>query len=248
MRKLIYGYNRIWLSLKNMNLYNNVKVVIPAFNEAANIALVINDIPPQLCTEVIVTNNNSTDNTAAIAKQCNATVLQEPTPGYGIACLKALDYIRQTGGCDVVVFVDADYSDYPSEMAQLLAPIQLNTADMVIGARVKKLRAVGSMTPQQIFGNWLAVFLINLFYKHQFTDLGPFRAITWQALESLQMVDKNYGWTVEMQIKAIKKNLRCTEIPVKYRNRNGGVSKVSGSLKGSVLAGIKIIKTIFKYA
>ena len=231
-----------------MIVKKNIKVVIPAYNEEENIAFVLKDIPANLCSEVVVCNNNSTDATAAKALAHGAIVLLETTAGYGIACLKGLSHIRNNGGCDIVVFLDADYSDYPNEMEKLLAPLLNDEADLVIGTRVKTLRAKGSMTPQQIFGNWLAVTLIKMLFKHKYTDLGPFRAITWASLEQLNMIDKNYGWTVEMQIKAVKQNLRCVEVPVKYRNRNAGVSKVSGSLKGSVLAGIKIIKTIFKYA
>ena len=231
-----------------MYLNKNIKLVIPAYNEQDSIALVLKAIPKGICTELIVTDNNSDDNTAAVAKANGAMVLFQPFPGYGNACLKAIDYIRDNGGCDIVVFLDGDFSDYPEQIVQLLAPIINNNADLVIGSRIKKLRASGSMTPQQVFGNWLAVFLIKLFFKHKFSDLGPFRAISWEALEKLKMEDKNYGWTVEMQVKAVRQNLKCINIPVKYRNRAGGKSKVSGTLKGSIMAGIKIIKTIFKYA
>ena len=231
-------------------MYNNkiIKLIIPAINEEQSIGLVLQAIPPGICTELIVVDNNSVDNTAAIAKENGATVLLQKLPGYGNACLKGLEYIRENGGCDIVVFLDGDFSDYPEELPKLLAPILNGNADMVIGSRIKQLREAGSMTPQQVFGNWLAVFLIRIFFRHRFTDLGPFRAITWQALEKLKMEDKNYGWTVEMQVKAVKEKLRCVNIPVRYRKRAGGESKVSGTVKGSVLAGIKIIKTIFKYA
>ena len=231
-------------------MYNNkiIKLVIPAINEEKSIGLVLQAIPSGICTELIVVDNNSDDNTAAIAKENGATVLLQKLPGYGNACLKGLEYIRENGSCDIVVFLDGDFSDYPEELPKLLAPILNGNADMVIGSRIKQLREAGSMTPQQVFGNWLAVFLIRLFFRHSFTDLGPFRAITWQALEKLKMEDKNYGWTVEMQVKAVKQKLRCVNIPVRYRKRAGGESKVSGTVKGSVLAGIKIIKTIFKYA
>ena len=231
-----------------MYLNKNIKLVIPAYNEAESIALVLNAIPKGICTEIIVTDNNSTDATTAIAKACGATVLFEKNAGYGNACLKGLQHIRDNGGCDIVVFLDADFSDYPSDLPTIVSPIIFGEADMVIGSRIKSLRLPGSMTPQQVFGNWLAVTLIKLIFKHKFLDLGPFRAITWQALEKINMVDKNYGWTVEMQIKAVKHKMRCLNVPVNYRNRVGGVSKVSGSIKGSILAGYKIIKTIFKYA
>ena len=231
-------------------MYHNkiIKLLIPAVNEEKSIALVLNAIPKGICTEIIVVDNNSDDETAAVAKANGATVLFEKTPGYGVTCLKGLDYIRETGGCDIVVFLDGDYSDYPEDLDHLLTPIIFEKVDMVIGSRVKELRKPGSMKPQQVFGNWLAVFLIRIFFNHSFTDLGPFRAIKWSALEELKMEDKNYGWTVEMQVKAVKHKLVCLNVPVKYKNRAGGESKVSGTLKGSVLAGIKIIKTIFKYA
>ncbi len=231
-----------------MQVFKNIKLIIPAYNEAHSIGLVLQAIPVNICTEIIVCNNNSTDETAAIAEANNATVLFEKKAGYGMACLKGLEYIRETGGCDIVVFLDGDFSDYPDELEKIIDPILCNKADLVIGSRVKALRTANSMTAQQVFGNWLAVTLIKIFFKHTYLDLGPFRAITWQALEKIQMQDTNYGWTVEMQVKAVKHNLRSVNVPVKYRHRAGGVSKVSGSLKGSILAGYKIIKTIFKYA
>lgn len=230
-----------------MHIAPNIKVIIPAYNEEGSIALVVKALPKQLCNEIIVTDNNSNDNTTNAAKLAGATVLFEKKPGYGAACLKAIDYVRQTGGCDIVVFIDGDFSDHPEEMEKIIAPIIAGDADMVIGSRIKALRERGSMTPQQVFGNWLAVTLIKLFMGRQYTDLGPFRAITWNALEKINMIDTNYGWTVEMQVKAIKHKLRYNEVPVRYRNRAAGYSKVSGSIKGSILAGYKIIKTIFKY-
>lgn len=231
-----------------MNNNKIIKLIIPAINEQESIGLVIDAIPKGICTEIIVVDNNSNDNTAAVATQHGATVLLQKLPGYGNACLKGLSYIKECGACDIVVFLDGDFSDYPEELPKLLQPIINGEADMVIGSRIKSLREPGSMTPQQVFGNWLAVLLIRIFFKHRFTDLGPFRAITWPALEEIKMEDKNYGWTVEMQVKAVKAKLRCVNIPVRYRKRAGGESKVSGTIKGSVLAGIKIIKTIFKYA
>ncbi|MBX9734924.1 MAG: glycosyltransferase family 2 protein [Chitinophagaceae bacterium] len=230
-----------------MHISSNIKVIIPAYNEEGSIALVVNDLPKHLCNEIIVTDNNSNDNTANAAKLVGATVLFEKKPGYGAACLKAIDYIKQKGGCDIVVFIDGDFSDHPEEMEKIIEPIIAGDADMVIGSRIKALRERGSMTPQQVFGNWLAVTLIKIFMRHQYTDLGPFRAITWNALEKINMIDTNYGWTVEMQVKAVKHKLRYREVPVRYRNRAAGYSKVSGSIKGSILAGYKIIKTIFKY-
>lgn len=224
-----------------------IKVIIPAFNEQDSIANVIQDIP-SLVEEVIVVSNNSTDLTEVNAKQAGATVLTENRKGYGYACLKGMDYIsKQQSKPDIIVFLDGDYSDYPEELTKIIAPIIEDNIDLVIGSRVKELREDGAMTPQQIFGNWLATKLMSLFFKAKFTDLGPFRAIKYDKLLALNMVDKTYGWTVEMQLKALKQKLSYTEVPVNYRNRIG-VSKVSGTIKGSIFAGIKILSWIFKYS
>ena len=225
----------------------NIKVIIPAFNEADAIAKVIKDIPP-IVEEIIVVNNNSTDKTALNAKNAGATVLDEHRKGYGYACLKGIDYISNTGQKpDIVVFLDADYSDHPEEMTKIINPIITNNIDLVIGARAKEYRQAGSMAPQQIFGNWLATFLMKHLYGADFTDLGPFRAIKYESLMALGMEDKTYGWTVEMQLKALRHKLTYVEVPVSYRNRIG-VSKVSGTVKGSIFAGIKILGWIFKYS
>ncbi|MDC1162197.1 glycosyltransferase family 2 protein, partial [Tenacibaculum sp.] len=182
------------------------------------------------------------------AKKAGATVLKENQKGYGYACLKGMNYIAQQQiKPDVVVFLDGDYSDYPEQLTEIISPIVKDNIDFVIGSRVKRLREHGSMTPQQIFGNWLATFLMKLFFNSTFTDLGPFRAIKYDKLLDLEMVDKTYGWTVEMQLKALKRKLSYIEIPVKYRNRIG-VSKVSGTVKGSIFAGVKILGWIFKYS
>ena len=224
-----------------------IKVIIPAFNEQDSIAKVIQDIP-SIVEEVIVVSNNSTDLTEVNAKQAGATVLTENRKGYGYACLKGMDYIsKQQSKPDIIVFLDGDYSDYPEELTKIIAPIIEDNIDLVIGSRVKELREDGAMTPQQIFGNWLATKLMSLFFKAKFTDLGPFRAIKYEKLLALNMVDKTYGWTVEMQLKALKQKLSYTEVPVNYRNRIG-VSKVSGTIKGSIFAGIKILSWIFKYS
>lgn len=229
-----------------------IKVIIPAFNEEASIALVINDIP-NLVDEIIVVSNNSTDNTEKIAKKAGATVLVEPQKGYGYACLKGMDYIASTSHIntsktpDIIVFLDGDYSDYPKELTKIIQPIVEEDIDFVVGARVKELREDGSMTGPQIFGNWLATTLMCLFFKSSFTDLGPFRAIKYQKLLDLNMEDKTYGWTVEMQLKVLKQKLTYREIPVKYKNRIG-VSKVSGTVKGAIFAGVKILTWIFKYS
>ncbi|MDE1205668.1 glycosyltransferase family 2 protein [Tenacibaculum larymnensis] len=229
-----------------------IKVIIPAYNEQDSIVHVINDIP-SLVNEVIVISNNSTDNTEVNAKNAGATVLTEDRKGYGYACLKGMEYIASSSiknpnnKPDIIVFLDGDYSDYPEQLTELIAPIINDDIDFVIGARVQRLREKGSMTPQQVFGNWLATFLMRLFFGATFTDLGPFRAIKYDKLLALNMEDKTYGWTVEMQLKALKQKLSYTEIPMKYRNRIG-VSKVSGTVKGSILAGIKILGWIFKYS
>ena len=229
-----------------------IKVIIPAYNEEDSIAKVINDIPT-IVDEIIVISNNSTDKTEENAANAGATVLKESKRGYGYACLKGMDYIASTSLSDqekkptIVVFLDGDYSDCPEQLTELVAPIINDNIDLVIGSRVKELREAGSMTPQQVFGNWLATFLMNIFFGAKFTDLGPFRAIKYQNLLQLKMEDKTYGWTVEMQLKAIKQHFSYKEVPMKYRNRIG-ISKVSGTLKGSILAGVKILGWIFKYS
>ncbi len=227
----------------------NIKVIIPAYNEEASIALVIKDIPA-IVNEVIVVSNNSTDNTETNAKNAGATVLIEQQKGYGYACLKGMDYIANldaTQRPDIIVFLDGDYSDYPEELTKIVQPILNENIDFVVGARVKELREEGSMTGPQIFGNWLATNLMKLFFRSTFTDLGPFRAIKYNKLLGLNMEDKTYGWTVEMQLKALKQKLSYKEIPVNYRNRIG-VSKVSGTIKGAIFAGVKILAWIFKYS
>ena len=224
-----------------------IKVIIPAYNEQDSIAHVVNDIP-KIVDEVIVISNNSTDKTELNAKNAGATVLTETKKGYGYACLKGLDYIsKQKTKPDIIVFLDGDYSDYPEQLTEIVDPIINKDIDFVVGARVKKLSESGSMTPQQVFGNWLATFLMKLFFGAKFSDLGPFRAIKYNKLLALNMEDKTYGWTVEMQLKVLKQKMTYKEIPVKYRNRIG-VSKVSGTVKGTIFAGIKILSWIFKYS
>lgn len=226
---------------------SKIYVIIPAFNEENGVGQVLSEIPNELVTEVVVVNNASTDDTERIAKEGGATVLREPISGYGRACLKGIDYLKNTSmSPDVVVFLDADHSDYPEEMKKLVVPILQNEADLVIGSRALGQKEAGAMTPQQIFGNWLATRLLKLFYGVKFTDLGPFRAVRFSSLLKMDMQDKTYGWTVEMQLKAAKMKMRCLEVPVRYRKRIG-FSKISGTLKGTVLAGYKILHTIFKY-
>lgn len=222
-----------------------VCVIIPAFNEEQSIGKVVVDIPRNLVAHVIVANNGSTDKTVEVAENAGALVVHEPRKGYGWACLKGIDKARELGA-EIIVFMDGDYSDYPEEISLLLDPIVHQNMDMVIGSRVLGKREKGALTPQQVFGNWLATRLIRLFYRAKFTDLGPFRSIRFEALEQLKMSDKTYGWTIEMQIKANKQKLHFCEVAVNYKKRIG-VSKVSGTVKGTVLAGIKIIFAVFKY-
>ncbi|MDB4443407.1 glycosyltransferase family 2 protein [Saprospiraceae bacterium] len=224
-----------------------IDVIIPAYNEEASIGKVIADIPKELIRDILVCNNASTDNTKSVAIAGGAIVLDQPLKGYGNACLKGIEYIKnrtENEKPDIVVFLDGDYSDHPEEMV-LLVQALLNGNDMVIGSRALGDMESGAMMPQQVFGNWLATTLIQLFYNYQFTDLGPFRAIRYAKLIEIDMQDRDFGWTVEMQVKAAKHKLRCKEIPVTYRRRIG-VSKVSGTIKGTILAGHKILWTIFK--
>lgn len=225
----------------------NVKlaVIIPAFNEELSIGKVIDAIPKALIQRIIVVNNGSTDSTAKVASEAGAIVLTENRKGYGWACLKGIEYLK-TDPPEILVFMDGDYSDYPEEIPLLIEPIISQNIQMVIGSRVLGNREKGSLTPQQIFGNWLATKLIRLFYGAHFTDLGPFRAIRFETLLNLKMNDKTYGWTIEMQLKLVKKKHSFREVPVNYKKRIG-VSKVSGTIKGTILAGIKIIFAVFKY-
>ena len=223
----------------------SIVVIIPAFNEEAAIGKVIADIPKPPVDHVIVGNNASTDDTIRVAEEAGAIVVTENRKGYGWACLKALERSEALHP-KIIVFLDGDYSDYPEEIPDLIAPILKDEVDMVIGSRALGEREKGSLTPQQVLGNWLATRMIRIFYGAKFTDLGPFRAIRKESLDLLKMADKTYGWTIEMQIKAVKQGLRFKEIPVRYKQRIG-VSKVSGTVKGTVLAGIKIIFAVFKY-
>ena len=223
-----------------------IDVIIPAYNEEKSIPKVIADIP-KLVRHIVVANNNSTDRTGEVAKAAGAEVVFEFQKGYGKACLTAMDWIKkQKVQPDIVVFLDGDYSDFPEEMIGLIAPILEGKADLVIGSRALGQRESGSMTLPQVFGNWLATTMMKYIQGAKFSDLGPFRAIVWGKLLALNMVDQNFGWTIEMQIKAHKAGLRYSEVPVNYRKRIG-VSKVSGTVKGVIGAGYKIIFTIFKY-
>lgn len=227
---------------------SKIVVIIPAFNEEGSIHKVIAEIPQELISEVIVVDNNSNDNTTQVARKAGATVLMEKRQGYGFACLKGIEYAKSMlEQPDIIVFMDGDYSDYPIQSYDLVDPILNKNMDMVIGSRAVGNRERGSMTPQQIWGNRIATILMKLIYGIETTDLGPFRAIRFDKLLEIGMKDQTYGWTVEMQVKAAKYKLNTCEVPVNYRKRIG-VSKVSGTVKGTVLAGYKIITTIFKYA
>ncbi len=223
-------------------------MIIPAYNEEASIPLVVREIPAGWVREIIVCNNNSTDGTAAAARAAGATVVDQPRPGYGSACLMGMAHIAARPPAeqpDIVVFIDGDHSDFPEQLPEVVAPIINEDYDLVIGSRATGDLERGAMQPQQIFGNWLATTLIRHIYGYEFSDLGPFRAIKWPALQKLGMNDPDFGWTVEMQVRAAKAGLRCTEVPMRYRKRIGQ-SKVSGTIRGTVLAGHKILYTIFK--
>lgn len=224
-----------------------VDIVIPAYNEAASLPLVLTAIPPGVADRVIVVNNASTDQTATVARAHGATVVEEPRAGYGSACLAGLAYLRRHQPPEVVVFLDGDYSDHPEELPRLLAPLRARKAQMVIGSRVLGEREPGALLPQARVGNWVACTLIRWLYRHRYTDLGPFRAITWPALETLHMRDTDFGWTAEMQVKALRSGLTVVEVPVSYRRRVG-VSKITGTLRGTILAGYKILSTVLRYS
>ena len=227
-----------------------IDVLIPAWNEEEALPMVLADLPKNWVRNVIVCDNGSTDGTAKTAHANGAQVVGQPERGYGNACLAGIRYLQTLPPSeqpDIVVFLDGDYSDYPDELPNVVAPILNDNMDMVIGSRRLGGMQPGAMTFPQRFGNWLAPLLIRWFYGQRFSDLGPFRAIRWEQMLAMQMEDKNFGWTVEMQVKAAKMKLRCAEVPVKYRKRAGGKSKVSGTIKGAFLAGVKIIATIFKH-
>jgi glycosyltransferase involved in cell wall biosynthesis len=229
-------------------MYKNhrIAVIIPAYNEENSIAKVIGDIPSGVVDHLIVVNNNSRDDTARVAILSGAIVLDQQLQGYGNACLMGISYLQKIEVVDIVIFLDADYSDYPEYMVPMIDQIIDNDFDFVIGNRASNLREKGSMTFPQIAGNWLATSLIRIIWGYNYHDLGPFRAIRFSVLQNLQMKDKTYGWTVEMQIKAAKLKIPFTEISVPYRKRVG-VSKISGTVSGTVKAGYKILWTIFKY-
>jgi len=229
------------------NLSPRIAVLIPALNEEVSLSQVLSDLPREVVEEIVVIDNGSADRTAEVARAGGATVLSEPRRGYGSACLAGIAYLK-AGDPDVVVFLDADYSDYPDELPAVIRPIIAEGCDFVIGSRTKGEAEPGALLFQARFGNALATSLIHWLYGFPYSDLGPFRAIRFPALLKLGMTDRTYGWNVEMQIKAVRQGLRIAEVPVRYRKRAGGESKVSGTLKGTLLAGCKILWTVFRYA
>lgn len=224
-------------------------MLIPAWNEEKALPLVLKNLPKDRVRQIIVCDNGSTDKTTEVAKAAGAIVVSQPERGYGNACLAGMRYLENLPPSEqpeIVVFIDGDFSDFPEELPAIIAPILEEGKDLVIGSRRLGGMEAGAMTFPQRFGNWLAPAMIRLFYGYRFSDLGPFRAIRWEALKNMGMRDKNFGWTVEMQVRAAKMKLRCAEVPVRYRKRAAGHSKVSGTIKGTVLAGWKIITTIFR--
>ncbi len=224
-----------------------VDVVIPALNEEISLPQVLADLPDPPVRRIVVADNGSTDRTAAVAEKAGAVVVPAPIPGYGSACLAGLDHLRRNDPPEIVVFVDGDYSDHPDELPRVIAPIVAGEADVVIGSRTLGNRERGALLPQARAGNLVACLLIRLLYGHRYSDLGPFRAARWRELEALEMEDPNFGWTAELQVKALRAGLRITEVPVSYRKRIGA-SKITGTVKGTILAGYKILWTVFRYS
>ncbi len=224
-----------------------IDVVIPALNEERSLPLVLADLPRPPVRRVVVADNGSRDGTAEAARRGGAVVVEARRRGYGSACLAALAWLRANDPPEVVVFVDADYSDHPDELPRLVAPILAGAADLVVGSRILGEREPGALLPQARAGNLVACALIRLLYGHRYTDLGPFRAVRWAALERLGMSDPDFGWTAEMQVKALRRGLRVAEVPVSYRRRVG-VSKITGTVAGTLRAGHKILWTVLRHS
>jgi len=227
-----------------------IDVAIPALNEEASLPSVLaalGALPDGTVRRVVVADNGSTDGTARVAHEKGAVVVGAPRPGYGSACLAALGWMRAHDPPEVVVFLDGDFSDHPDELPRVVAPIAAGEADLVIGSRTRGERERGALLPQARAGNLVACALIRLLYGHRYTDLGPFRAIRWEALERLGMRDPDFGWTAEMQVKALRAGLAIEEVPVSYRRRIG-VSKIAGTVRGTILAGYKILWTVLRYS
>ena len=224
-----------------------IDIVIPAFNEEHSLPLVLEALSDTAARRIVVADNNSADATARVAAEAGAIVVPAPRQGYGSACLEGIDFLRRHDPPAIVVFVDADFSDHPNELPDVVGPLLEGRADLVIGSRILGQREPGALLPQARVGNWIACLLIRVLYDHRFTDLGPFRAARWEALESLGMADPDFGWTAEMQVKALRRGLRVVEVPVSYRRRLG-VSKITGTVVGTIRAGYKIILTVLRYS
>lgn len=221
-----------------------VDVVIPALNEERGIGLVLRDLPEEVYRRVVVVDNGSDDATAEVAARAGATVVRQPERGYGAACLRGLEELRDNPP-DVAAFVDADHSDHPDELGRLLAPMVVDEVDLVIGSRTRGESEPGALLPQAAIGNRLACLLLRWMYGYRFSDLGPFRAIRWEALQRLEMADRDFGWTVEMQAKAARFGLSAVEVPVSYRRRVG-TSKITGTVRGTAAASYKILYVLFR--
>lgn len=226
-----------------------IDLIVPALNEERSVALLIQQIDRNRIREIIVVDNGSSDSTASVAAQAGATVLSERNKGYGYACIKGIRHCcDKSSPPDVLLFMDADLADDPSDLESVIKPLITSKADLVIGSRLSGLADPGSLTIPQRFGNWFAASLIKVFFGVKFTDLGPFRAIRLSRLLEMNMREMTYGWTVEMQLKAAGMRLKCAEVPVRYRKRHAGVSKVSGTISGTILAGYRILLVVFRHA